>query len=383
MHGTKMNYLPPSYLLILVSTFMVFMYYIVKLDMLIFALKYNLLATILFAITALELLVSLIFNYLDYIKSIDLIIYIIYLISYYLIGLYLGQHISSILNYFDKHKQQINIFIIFLLFIFFIILLISNQYNIEKVLYGFGNKIPHAGIHLIISDMLAIMILYKITKSKNIAILILWFCVGVLVEFILGSRAAFMFFLFSGILALFLKKKIYLFYFLFFLVILSVLFNQEIFDIFEQQQRFASLFSMNMHDDSLIKREYQLAVNYAFIEKNYFTGLIMSERITLGKGAYIHSYISYLQNYGIVYFLILNILILNIFWKFFQYLDIKKINGLFMFVSYVYIVLEFIFARGYISYHLFMFLMIFEAYGNYLKGARKNAEQFNSSVILS
>jgi hypothetical protein len=273
---------------------------------------------------------------------------------------------------FDKSSNKLDFLVIIFCIIYFLLLIISNNYNLSAIISGFGNKIPHAGIHLVISSMIALITFFKIIKSENNFSIFLWFITGFIMLFILGSRSALSFYLFSIIILIFLKNKKNFILFSILLLLLVGTFSSEILSLLEVNHRFYSLVTLDQNDGSLEQRISQGVQNFKFISENLFTGLLMSEIIVLGKGNYIHSYLSYLQSYGIIVFTFLNILLLRIIYYLFIYRNLRNKEYTLILIAFIYVLLEFLFARGYQSFHLLMFMMFFESYSYNLKFKENN-----------
>ncbi len=245
--------------------------------------------------------------------------------------------------------------------LYFALLIYSNSYSITASLLGFANKIKYAGIHLSTSSIIAVFLLWQINQSKKTALL--YFFIGLVTLFTLGSRSALAFYILVAFISLF---RLYGFkkYLLLIVLLISILYVnlENIVTLLEQRERMHALFTLNLKDTSLIERQDQVTSNLDFIKENLFLGKVMGEILVDRKGTYIHSYLSYLQCYGIVVFTLLNLLVFKIFYYFLKHIRSNEYFFHFMGMAFLFTVLEFVFSRSYTIYHLFTFLIIFEVY---------------------
>jgi hypothetical protein len=361
-HGIDLNILPPSYIFIFIFSTYAFFYLFDSMQKHHF--DFIIHAKISFTITILILLlifISRMLGELEYINPKELNIHTAYFLSYTIFGYVLAVNIGAIEELFKAHRNTITtIFFLFVL-LYFSLLLYSNSYNIYASLLGFSHKIQYAGIHLSTSSIIAVFLLWQMNQTRKWALL--YFIIGLIILFTLGSRSALAFYILVSFITLF---RLYGFerYLLLLAVVTLILYLNidTITALLQQRERMYALFTLDLKDTSLLEREAQITNNLVFIKENLFLGKVMGELLVNGKGTYIHSYLSYLQNYGIIIFLLLNLLIIKISYYYIKNLFSHNRFFHFMGVSFIFITLEFLFSRAYTIYHLFTFLIIFEVY---------------------
>jgi len=362
-HGISLNILPPSFYLIVLSGIYVFFIILVNLQQYSFkVLNYTAISTTIIVLILILTFFSYMLGELYYIPAKALIVFILLFTSFSMIGIYLGAKIDRIEEFLMTHQKKISLLFWVFILVFYFLLFYSNSFDLNMVMFGFGNQIEHAGIHLATSAFVSIYGLWQVSQSKKYKLLYL--LVTFITLYILGSRSALAFYLIS---VAFLYYRIYSWkkYMLIIMTMvgLIVLYAENIMLFLEQRERMYALFTLSAEDGSLMERKAQLAENWAFImQGNIFTGRIMSEYLVGGAGSYIHGYLSYLQNYGIIIFTLLNILVLKILFRIIKNIRTKDTFFIFMSSSFLFVFLEFIFSRSYNAYHLFAFIIIYERY---------------------
>lgn len=303
---------------------------------------------------------------LSHVSDKNLLLYILYNICYFLLFFIIVHNIEKLQN---TQSTSFKIYILFSITYFFL-LFFSNDFNIQKsFIFGFN---ADGAIYLTSSIFIVFFSLYTMAKNKNYFIFLLILSLTIIIT--LGSRTGILFYLISLLyfyFKTFERKYSILITILLFTVI--TIYSEDLLFYVSENQRLISLIELNTQDTSIIERLNQFVINWKFIEKNYFTGLFMSEIITIGEGKYIHSYLSYLQSYGIIIFVFLNILIIKLIYQFFT---IKANDSFTIFVNtiLIYTLLEFLFSRSYLFIHLLFFLMFIEYYYT-IKKTEQNFEQ--------
>ncbi len=362
MHGIKINILPPSYVFLFIFSALALLHLFISIHKHHFSFLFH--GSLSFITTLLILVIIFLSRFLgelDYIDPIDLNIHIAYFLSYCILGFFLALHIHTIAKEIEKHRNIVTYIFIFFLIVYFALLLNNNDYNLSASLLGFTNKIKNAGIHLTTSSIIALFFLWQISQSKYAALI--YFIIGFITLFTLGSRSALAFYIIVSFIMIYRLYSLQKYFILLFVLSSVLFFNLDtIVSFLEQRERMHSLFTLNLKDASLVERQLQITNNLLSIKENLFIGQVMGEILVDKKGSYIHSYVSYLQSYGIVVFTLLNLLILKT-----SYHLLKRINSndrffQFMSMAFLFTILEFIFSRSYITYHLFTFLIVFEVY---------------------
>ncbi|PLY04732.1 MAG: hypothetical protein C0625_15795 [Arcobacter sp.] len=320
---------------------------------------------LIFTLILILIIFSYLTNNLNHIMDKTFELYLLYLITYFLIAIFIIMKFDLLVKIFDKNNT-IYFFILFNI-IYYYLLFYSNNFNfINSFIFGFGTN---GAIYLISTIFIIFISLFTIIQNKKYFILLSFF--STILVFTLGSRTGILFFILTLSYTAFkiygIKKYLL---FISSLLIIFFFFNATFSNIFAENERIISLLSLNTQDSSYIARLHQLSNNWTFIKDHYFTGIIMSEYLVGGEGTYIHSYLSYLQNYGIITFTLINILILKLIYLFFKY-NIKNDFHIFVNSIFIYTLLEFIFSRSYAYVHLLIFLLIFEFYYSNLKYTNK------------
>ena len=191
----------------------------------------------------------------------------------------------------------------------------------------------------------------------------------VLIElFILGSRSS-IFFYIASIFFLFIKNRRYTFIFTIGIIafLLLTYFMQDIINFYSGDTRIMSMFSGDYANDASLKeREEQFLNNLKFIEQNWLTGGIYSEFLIAGEGTYIHNYISYLQNFGIVPFALINILFVKIIYSLATY-NGDSFEFRLIFLMSVFALLSILFSRSYVATWVLLVFAMSEAFFNRTK----------------
>lgn len=366
--GTGLTILPPSYKIFLMLGAVIFFYFLFSVRNSVKYILRNNPITIFIVFNIIYMILSAkIAGNLSHVAPEDINIFFAYFLPFVLIGLYLSMYIYDWLDkLFDKSNHSISIIIMFFVFSYLYLLLLSNNFDIFKCLYGFGNGYQGRGLHLKLSFLVTIIFLFLMNKYKNSSFI--FFVVGLFLLFVLGSRSALAFYIIVYMMFLLLHGSRQVLVHIILLSLMVFLFSDTVLEFLKTRERIFALISFDTTDGSFSERKDQLIQNWKFIQENFISGLFMSENITIGKGGYIHGYLSYWQSYGILVFVSINILILRVLFVFLNNMSRQKTNDIFifMFLCFIYTILEFIFSRSYTAHHLFMFLMLTEAYTNQL-----------------
>lgn len=225
------------------------------------------------------------------------------------------------------------------------------------------------------SDFLALGSFFLIAKFYNKINISFFIIIFVLVElFILGSRSSIIFYLLSIILLYIRDRKItiLMFAFLCISIIFSIYFD-DISNFYQNDNRAMSLLSENYENDaSLHERLIQLQSNLKVIRETWFTGELYGEfTFTHKPGSYIHNYLSYLVNFGIISFIILTIIFLKIFY-FFMRNRFTSFEYRLIFLISFFTIFSMLFSRSYSASWVLLTLPISELYINLCKKSKIN-----------
>ena len=196
--------------------------------------------------------------------------------------------------------------------------------------------------------------------------------------FLLGSRSA-IFFYIASIFLLFVKEKRFVFLFLSISIvsILLAIFIDDIIKHYADDPRIMSMFGGHyLQDASLKEREEQFIHNLRFIKDSWLTGGIYSEYLVDGVGTYIHNYVAYLQNFGILPFIVVNILIVKIVYNLIIY-NRDTFIFRFIFLSTIFTLLSMFLSRSYDATWVLLILAISEGYFYMLKEGELDEDSTN------
>ena len=322
----------------------------------------------LFTLLTITLLIleSYVYRVVGYVPSQFLNANNLYWILFSIGGYLFTYYLNDILTFLEESKY-ITLFLTSLPILVVVILVANFSFSefITRAIFADDSKISFQ----LLSDLIAIVSFVLIAKYFYNNSILITIGVFILLElFILGSRSSIFFYLISVIL-LFIKTKRFTFLFLVGSIALMVLFYflPDIIKFYGNDQRVMSLFSHNyLQDASLKEREMQLIENMKFIKVNWLTGGLYSEFKISGAGTYIHNYLSYLQNYGIVPFIIINVLILKLIYNLVLFYE-DEFEFRFIFMVSIFTLFSMLFSRSYMAYWILLTLAMSEAYFGYKK----------------
>lgn len=376
MHGLGLAQLPPAYYFITALAAFGTLHLFMTIPRHHFAFIID--GAMAFLATLLMLLLmifSRLFGAIEYIEPELFESHLVLFASYALLGFILARHIHTIGQKLVEYKVIVTISFFLFLGAYCFLLLWSNDFNPTASFLGFPVQKRVHNLHIVTSSLIALFLLWQMHYSRVASLS--YFLIGLLTLFTLGSRSALAFFILAGFVQLY--QSFGATRYLFFggaVIVLLYLNIDSIVTFLEQRERMHSLFTLNIKDGSLLEREQQVLNNMAFIKEHLMLGRVMSEILVDQKGSYIHSYLSYLQSYGIVVFALLNLMIIKTGYHLFRRIRSREHFFRFMSVAYLFCLCEFLFSRSYVTYHLFTLMIIFEVYFcRYDRYADKSAQE--------
>jgi hypothetical protein len=182
----------------------------------------------------------------------------------------------------------------------------------------------------------------------------------------LSSRSSILFYVLAILLFLIYTKNIKTIVLSFVIILLfSNFFYNDIVSFYKKDDRITKLLTFDTKDEvSINQRNILLEKNLTDIKENWFTGNLYGEFHTFKKsGTYVHNYLSYLQNFGFLPFLIFNILLLRISY----FILIRRDNTFdnrFIFLIFIFTLLSILFTRSYAAMYFLPLLILSESYTN-------------------
>lgn len=282
--------------------------------------------------------------------------YIIYIFS----GFLLAYHYKYLSFFFQKSKYTIIISSSLGILIFLI--LISNNSLVNIINRSIFKEISIS--YQLVADLLCILSFLTIAKYHKSKITFLNFIITIIILFILSSRSSILFYILTILLFLIYTKNIKTIVFSFiFIILFSNFFYDSIISFYKQDARITKLLTFDTKDEiSINQRNIMLEKNLLDINENWFTGNLYGEFNTFKKsGTYIHNYLSYLQNFGFLPFVIFNILLLRISY----FILIKKddsFDNRFIFLIFTFTLLSILFTRSYAAMYFLPLIILSESY---------------------
>lgn len=284
--------------------------------------------------------------------------YIIYLFSGFLLAYY-----YKYLSFFFQ-KSKYTIIISSSLGILIFLILISNNSLINIINRSIFKEVSIS--YQLVADLLCILSFITIAKYYKSKITVLNFIITIIILFILSSRSSILFYVLTILLFLIYTKNIKTIVLSFILILLfSNFFYNDIVSFYKKDDRITKLLTFDTKDEvSINQRNILLEKNLIDIKENWFTGNLYGEFHTFKKsGTYIHNYLSYLQNFGFLPFLLFNILLLRISY----FILIKRdatFDNRFIFLIFIFTLLSVLFTRSYAAMYFLPLIILSESYAN-------------------
>lgn len=266
-----------------------------------------------------QIIYIIIYDYANYLPFDEKLSIFFDTISWYIISL------AMIMTYpyLFKFKNILYLYIIYfsLIFLFFIYLIhIYPTDYIQALIRGAG--IPYSkrslyygyevGFHLFFSSYFAIFSFFVLSYIKRNSMFLFVSLLSIYILYLASGRGTLLAYL-TVFTIFFLSKKAKIITLLL-LAILFVLGNTQEFQnlLMEANPGMYFLFYGIEDDPSGQGRLIQLEQNWEYIKNNFITGGLRSDTLVFGeKGSYIHNILSFLQNYGIIVFLLLIVLLVH------------------------------------------------------------------------
>lgn len=290
------------------------------------------------------------------------LIKMIFFTSFYI---YLGLNMKDIFLLFQMERFKKVIYIMYYIFCLTVIYIAitSTERNIfEGVFRGRNNRGPY----LEAGDMFTMLSFFVILYQKKGKWIIFLLSVGI--SFLIGSRTSL--YLLTGIVVMeyffriILTKKISLKASLIGVLITGVLivctrhFLPSI--NLNQVKTLELLVNFNL-DNSYLGRAARLKSNLPILKENWFFGKYMSDILNRGEvGAYIHNFLSYWQNYGLIPFVMILYMLLYT-WYLNTIVYIKNFNETSvrcLWMLSFFIITETLFSRA-LTFHYLWFMLAY------------------------
>jgi hypothetical protein len=239
-------------------------------------------------------------------------------VLWYIITLVMAFYYDKMINTLTINKMSIIYGIILILFFMYVIKLNQNFSSDISRAFWIGANFPTIyvmnlsesgyvrGFHLYFSPLFSIfsiVFIFILQKEKKIILSYSIFILSIYILFLASGRGSLITFIFINLIFLLNKKT--LFYLLSISFFLYIIINSTdlLILLSERNQRLYDILTLNFSDDnSSIGRIKQFEYNVRFIYENWYTGGLRSYYAILGKGQYIHSVLSVLQEYGFIAF---------------------------------------------------------------------------------
>ena len=253
---------------------------------------------------------------------------------------FVGLHIKNIISH-EKAKLFFTIS-----WFFSVIMIILNSLSNEV----FNIILEGKTIYLMLGDTFAVLAIFTLIYNRKIDLFII--TLSIIALFALWSRASLYSFVVVSLFYLFKEHK----YKLMFLVLIVFLLINQIY-IDKDDRMLRMVFGGFDASQSMRLKWYELGFKDLRLiwPFGYFMGDVNSNYGN--SGTYMHSYLSFLRQFGIVPFIIFIIALLNFYIKiFFRWFKINKIETNLIFYYTSFVVIEIIVARSFM--HPFIWLSL-------------------------
>lgn len=297
----------------------------------------------------------------EYLNTLN-IFWFIYLIAGFILAYYLEYWIY----FFRTSKYTIYIASSLAFGVFSLLFL---EFNLNQIISRSVFEIVHINYQMV-ADMFVIssaLLMAKDVNSKTYYIIIIF--LSILLLIVLGSRSATIFYMFSLILFGLRNLKFKQIVTISLIIIFTyLLFYSALLNYFSNDSRTLDFLTGNYENSkSIIERNNMLNINLINIYEVWFTGNIYGEFSTFNRqGTYIHNYFAYLQNFGFIPFIILNILFFRTAYLLMIHSD-NSFKYKFIFLIFFFTIFSMLIARSYTSMYFIIILIISEAFVNSLK----------------
>jgi hypothetical protein len=288
----------------------------------------------------------------------------------------LGLNIHVINDMFQGKKTRLIFYTIVTIYFTVILLSAINNPLAENspwYLHGITTDTEKRFDYLFISNASALLLLFIISRAKNIYIKLIITVFGSFVLVLSLSRASFICFVAASIFTVTIhclkgikagiKKIVRIGALLILLIFLSIIYVPLLLDQTEYLhmaigKRF-NLYARMYTDGSYLIRRELLDKGLLELKETWLFGRYMSEVVQERPGTYIHNWLSFLSAFGIGPFLLSVFLIISAFYRIArQFLKDSKspINEL-LFLWSIYMIMIIVFARSYDYYYIWFILL--------------------------
>lgn len=250
----------------------------------------------------------------------------------------------NIRHIFEKHVLQKLFFILWVLF------------TVGTVVFTLSSDIPflitlnRQVIYLMLADSYAILSLIILSNYKKHWTKYLLILVSLLSLYALYSRASFYLYLCVILLLLFRENK----YILFILIGVSIILLLQNYEVLRDSRMFRII--LGTTDASSTMRSDFLRLGIQEIKKVGLLGQFLGEVEISGRGTYIHNFLSYLRQFGVIAFILLLCHVLYYYYRIVidWWIAPRSNQGTFLFLFTTFILLELLFARAYTHTYLWL-----------------------------
>jgi len=240
---------------------------------------------------------------------------------------------------------------------------------------GFYLVLNSAPIYLMLADTFAILTILIISMLKSNIMKIVLFFITIPILYALYSRASIVIFIFVFGIYLFRKHKKTL---LLLIVLITILFSQiNIFNILSisKEDRMFRLF-YGIKDNSKKQRTVMLTDGLESIKKNWLTGTFLGEVEEHEgiAGHYIHNFLSFYRQFGIIPFIVFCVIVILLYFKVLLIYLFRETDKYFefLFLYFTFTLMEIIIARSYTSPYIWFAISSSAIYIQNEKNREKN-----------
>ena len=255
-----------------------------------------------------------------------------------------------LIKYLNVRKYRI---ILIWSWIIYSLVVAFNITNDEK---GFRLAMHGEQIYLMLADAYAVLciFIFSIAKSKKLKVLV--FLIASVLLFTMLSRTTLYFFVFTIILYFTIKQpKIIVLFFISGIIFMSFTDLTDLMNSRMGERMFGLI--LGNEDSSAESRSHTFTNGISNLKSNFLFGDLLGDvRDNYGiTGSYIHNYLSFWANFGLIPFLMLLFLIFTNGLLIYKRLIFKKFNSnieIFLFIYFTFFLLEIIFSRAYLSSYI-------------------------------
>ena len=252
-----------------------------------------------------------------------------------------------------------------LLWIVFVCIIINNALTNQSFLIILnGNP-----IYLMLADSFAMLSIFVLCKNKNYKFQFIIIILSVICLLALWSRAALYCYMLTLILFLYKNRSMYL-TFLFFMLFSFIYMNIDIVNMADERM---TRLLYGTYDVSQSMRDEQLEKGIEDLKDVWLFGSFMGdiEKNFGSRGNYIHNYLSFWRQYGIIPFMLFVFMVISITYKSLMYWLFEPDPDnvpMFLFYFTVFCLSEIILARSFVFPYIWLSISGISLYfNNYIK----------------